>query len=90
MNSHLSDRFYQRYGHELTLPILRELIALAEASKEVSPDPVQGRERVSFVWREQRIRMVWHRGRRCAVTFLPPVDRAARIAWCLPKRKRRR
>lgn len=87
--AHLRDRFYQRYGHELTVEILREIMTLAIAAQPM-PDPVEGRERAAVAWRGQAVLLVWSRHKRFIFTFLPPADRAARLAWSVPKRKKRR
>lgn len=87
--AHLRDRFFQRYGAELTVEVLRALLTLALAALPL-PDPVPGRERVAVLWQGQRITIVWDRARRFFFTFLPPADRAARLAWSVPKRRKKR
>lgn len=88
MIPHLKDRFFQRYGHELTEDILREisnLILRAECEK----DPVGGgRERAWVNWRGQQVGAIFARKDRWIfiLTFIPP---RTRTCWSLPKRKKR-
>lgn len=89
ISPHIKDRFFQRYGIELTVEVLRELVTVAIRVNGVA-DSVPGRERVTVLWRGQQVRLVWSRDKRYIFTFLPPLDPADRIALCLPKRKRRR
>lgn len=87
IGSHIRERFFQRYGLELTVEILRELKALAFKSTVRGPDNGNcGREVVTVHWRGADIRMVWIQKTSVIITFLPP-SRMHRIAWCLPKRK---
>lgn len=87
MNPHLRDRFFQRYGVELTAEILVELVNLAKKSWTRGPDRAHpDRERVWVYWRGQEVHISWHRPSRTIFTFLPP---RVRTAWSLPKRKRR-
>lgn len=89
ISPHIKDRFFQRYGVELTVPILRSLMELARAANGI-PDAVPGRERVTVQWQGSAITIVWSRERRYFFTFLPPADPGMRRASSPPKRKRRR
>lgn len=87
--AHLRDRFFQRYGAELTVEILRDLIILAVDAPPL-PDPVPGRERAEVLWDGRQVLLVWDRRRRFLFTFLPPSDPAMKLAWTVAKRKKRR
>lgn len=90
INQHLRDRFFQRYGEELTSPVLQALVVLAMcANPEPDPAARAGRERVTIYWSGKQVRVVWNRAKRVFITFLPPRG-GARIAASLPKRRRRR
>jgi hypothetical protein len=83
---HISDRFFQRYGQELSVPDLRDMIAHASRAPDGEPDRVfPNRRHISFYWRGLEIRMVWDPKNRFIFTFLP---QRTRTAWCLPKRRR--
>ena len=89
ISPHIRDRFFQRYGQELTVDALREIINLARVTPG-KPDPVIGRERVSFVWQGHPIVMVWSRPKRYIFTFLPPEDPGLRLARSVTQRQKRR
>lgn len=89
IGQHIRDRFFQRYGLELTVEIIRELRTACLKSKIREPDPVKpGVEHVTIHWRGADILTVWHGACRTIITFLPPKRRMDRIAWCLPKKKK--
>lgn len=90
ISPHLKDRFFQRYGRELTPDILRQLRNLADAAPGEPDKHIPTREHVSVVWGGHSIRLVWTRATRYVYTFLPPVGAGLRLAWCTPKRKKGR
>lgn len=88
MHPHLKERFYQRYGMELTEPALREITEAASRSTnfELVDKWNPGREKVWLYWGGQEIRMVWYRARRRVLTFLPGRIKMAR--WVGKGRRR--
>lgn len=79
MHAHLRERFYQRYGRELTGDILRQLLAqviTAHLAGYGRTEPkLPDREHVRVAFRGEEIRVVWHPGRRHIITFLAPWHR---------------
>ncbi len=70
--AHLRERFFQRYGMELTEAILVEIGRLAHASPVRERDAfLPGRERVWVAWRGQWVGLAWSTQNRYVVTFLP-------------------
>jgi hypothetical protein len=70
------ERFFQRYGAELTRDVLLELRALAieahmDGHGRKDPDHPE-REHVRVGWRGNEIRVVWVPKERYIVTFLAP------------------
>lgn len=85
MSPHLRERFFQRYGLELTPCILVELAALAHAAPKNAREPdafLSGRERVWVNWHGQNVGLVWSTRNRHVVTFLPT---HARLGQKAPK-----
>lgn len=81
--AHLRERFFQRYGFELTANSLAQLTALAKDSPTRELDAfLPARERVWVNWRGVTIGLVWSKRSRYVITFLPP---HARIGQKPPK-----
>ena len=90
LGQHVRDRFYQRYGLDLTVEILLELrdLAVKAPAHMRFPNSRPECEDVVVHWRGADIKMVWAPARRFILTFLP--QRAGlRLAAPLPKRRRR-
>jgi hypothetical protein len=88
LGKHISERFFQRYGLELTIEILRELKTLAAISTNRKPS--RGRpdvEEVTVHWEGIDVTMAWVRRSRTIVTFFPQKS-MYRLAWTLPKKKK--
>lgn len=81
--SHLRDRFFQRYGIELSGAMLREIAMRAVISTVREPDAfIVGRERVWIDLEGKTIGLAWSTKNRYVVTFLPE---HARIGQKPPK-----
>ncbi len=88
IHAHLRERFFQRYGLELTPVMMAEIVYLAIASTVREPDAfLQGRERVWVNWKGRTIGLSWSKANRYVVTFLPT---HARIGQKPPKAGARR
>ncbi len=85
---HLRDRFFHRYGLDLSPEMLAEISRLAVKSPTREPDAfLPGRERVWVNWRGRTVGLAWSTANRYVVTFLPE---HARIGQKPPKRGARK
>ncbi len=89
MTPHLVERFYQRYGRQLTLTALREIVQKAPLSRDRVPDKYNpDRELVYLYWDGIEIRIAWHARTRTVFTFLP--GRVKFAAYKMGRSRRRR